>query len=113
MNDLHYFINVENFQNFADDNTLTDQTESLTAFRKSYDCQPLQIPHYPIQQRQSGHRRYSIKIKDQLSVSESKVELLGITIDNRLSFEAHTSNLCKKAALQLNALKRLAKFLGF
>ena len=54
-----------------------------------------------------------IKIKDQEIVSESKVELLGITIYNRLYFEAHISNLCKKAALQLNALKRLAKFLNF
>ena len=54
-----------------------------------------------------------IKIKDQEIVSGSKVELLGIKIDNRLSFEAHISNLCKKAALQLNALKRLAKFLNF
>ena len=54
-----------------------------------------------------------IKIKDQEIVSESKVELLGITIDNGLSFEEHISNLCKKAALQLNALKRLAKFLNF
>ena len=54
-----------------------------------------------------------IKIKDQEIVSESKVELLGTTIDNRLSFEAHISNLCRMAALQLNALKRLAKFLNF
>ena len=46
-------------------------------------------------------------------MSESKVVLLGITIDNRLSFEAHISTLCKKAALQLNALKQLAKFLNF
>ena len=45
-------------------------------------------------------------------MSESKVELLGTTVDNRLSFEAHVSNLCEKAALQLNALKRLAKFLN-
>ena len=37
-----------------------------------------------------------IKIKDQEIVSESKVELLGITIDNRLSFDAHISNLSKR-----------------
>ena len=54
-----------------------------------------------------------IKIKDQEIVSDSKVDLLVITIDNRLSFEAHISNLCKKAALKLNALKQLAKFLNF
>ena len=77
-----------------------------------YDCQLLQVPHYSIQQRQSRHSKHSNK--NQLPRdSESKAELLGITIDNRLSFEAHISNLCKKVALQLNALKRLAKFLNF
>ena len=31
INDLYYFINAENLQNFADDNMLTDQAESLIA----------------------------------------------------------------------------------
>ena len=31
LNDLYYFINDENLHNFADDNTLTDQAESLIA----------------------------------------------------------------------------------
>ena len=53
------------------------------------------------------------KIEDQEIVSESEVELLGITIDNRLSFAAQISNLCKRAALQPNALKWLAKLLNF
>ena len=34
-------------------------------------------------------------------------DLLGITLDNRLNFETHISKLCRKAAGQLNALKRL------
>ena len=45
--------------------------------------------------------------------SESKVELLGLTIANKLSFHSHISSICKKAAKQLNALKRLGSFLNF
>ena len=55
-----------------------------------------------------------LKIKNNLiQSSESKVELLGLTIDNRLSFHSHISSICKKAAKQLNALKRLESFLNF
>ena len=55
----------------------------------------------------------TLKIKNNLIQSESKVELLGLTIDNRLSFHSHISSICKKAAKQLNALKRLGSFLNF
>ena len=49
----------------------------------------------------------TLKIKNNLRQSESKVELLGLTIDKLLSFHSHISSICKKAAKQLNALKRL------
>ena len=41
------------------------------------------------------------------------VELLGIMLDYKLDFDPHISNLCKKAATQLNVLKRLKTFIGF
>ena len=52
----------------------------------------------------------TLKIKNNLIQSESKVELLGLTIDNQLSLHSHISSICKKAAKQLNALKRLGSF---
>ena len=45
--------------------------------------------------------------------SEETVKLLGVTLDNKLNFDTHISNLCKKAATQLNVLKRLRSFIGF
>ena len=41
-----------------------------------------------------------------------KFDLLGLKIDNRLSFKSNISAICKKAAKQLNALKRLGSFLN-
>ena len=40
------------------------------------------------------------------------VKLLGKEIDNKLSFNQHISKLCSKAAMQLNAICRLLKFMG-
>ena len=33
--------------------------------------------------------------------SENSVALLGITIDNRLSFDDHIAKICKKSSMQL------------
>ena len=43
--------------------------------------------------------------------SQNTVTLLGITIDCKLSFEKHVSGLCKTAASQLNAMKRLRPYI--
>ena len=41
--------------------------------------------------------------------SETKFTLLGVDNDNRLTFH---NNLCRKAANQINALKRLSNYMG-
>ncbi len=37
---------------------------------------------------------------------EKEVTLLGITIDEKLRFDTHVNNLCKKAARQINVVYR-------
>ena len=44
--------------------------------------------------------------------SENSVTLLGITIDNRLSFDDHISKLCNKTSMQLNAIFILKKYMS-
>ena len=39
--------------------------------------------------------------------SETKFTLLGVDIDNRLTFHSHINSICRKAANQINAHKRL------
>ena len=41
----------------------------------------------------------------------TSVNLLGVEIDNRLTFSNHISNICAKAGRQLSALARLSKIL--
>ena len=43
--------------------------------------------------------------------SSAKVDLLGITMDNEISFEFHISEICRKAGGQLNARERLGSYL--
>ena len=40
------------------------------------------------------------------------VKLLGINMDNKLDFNIHVSNICKKVSLKLHALARISHFLG-
>ena len=40
---------------------------------------------------------------------EDHVKLLGVTIDFKLSYDLHISNVCKKASRQLNMLKRIGR----
>ena len=43
--------------------------------------------------------------------SAEEYAILGVTIDNRLTFNNHLKNLCKKIANKLNALTRVAPYL--
>ena len=40
------------------------------------------------------------------------MELLGVEIDYQIKFNEHISTLCSKAAMQLNALHRLKKYMS-
>ena len=44
---------------------------------------------------------------------EPSIILLGMEIDNSLTFNTHIGNRCKKAASQLNVLKHLSRFMGY
>ena len=51
-----------------------------------------------------------IQISDIKVTSESRVKLLGIHLDNRLNFDYHVSQLCKKASKKLHPLARIFKY---
>ena len=51
------------------------------------------------------------QIREKIIYSSDKVDLLGVAIDDQLNFESHISEICCKAAGQLNALKRLDPYI--
>ena len=59
----------------------------------------------------SNIKEFQINNKFKINVS-NEVTLLGIHIDKQLKFDSHSSKLSKKAAMHLNAIRRLARFIG-
>ena len=55
----------------------------------------------------SSKGQVDIQICDIKVTSKSRIKLLGIHRDNRLNFDYHVSQLCKKASKKLHALARI------
>ena len=66
-----------------------------------------------IREDQTNTSGENFNIQGKTFKSEETVKLLGIHLDYKLNFEQHISELCRKAASQLNVLKRLKRFIGF
>ena len=58
------------------------------------------------------HNDISINIDGEYITCDKSVKLLGIKIDNELTFKEHISNICKKVSLKLHALARVSKFIN-
>ena len=52
-----------------------------------------------------------VKIENEITKNSLQEKRLGIVIDNRLTFEPHVENLCKKAGQKLHALARIANYM--
>ena len=50
--------------------------------------------------------------ESQISISKT-MELLGVTIDDKLNFENHIAKICRKVSQQIAVLKRMQKLLPF
>ena len=63
----------------------------------------------------SGHKHEKcwVKIGNDQIREESKVKLLGVTIDNKLNFDSHINNICMKANRKLSALSWMNNILSF
>ena len=53
------------------------------------------------------------KIRKETITSTNCVKLLGVNIDNKLTFDEHVDSLCKKASQKFNALARLLSSMKF
>ena len=54
----------------------------------------------------------SLILDNEVIECSKSVKLLGVSIDNRLNFNEHISNLCKKVSIKLHALARISKFMS-
>ena len=109
--------------NFANDNTVTAVAETIQALINSIEIRTSKAIQWMenndmIANPEKFKAIVLTKHDDQTAGSEfnssgrtiyssAEVDLLGVKLDTKLSFESYISKVCKKAAGQLNALKRL------
>ena len=60
----------------------------------------------------STDNKQKIKINETVICSSKAEKLLGILIDNKLTFDQHVSNLCVKANQKLHALSRISSYMS-
>ena len=129
INDLFHFIKDASLVNYADDNTLTYFSNSLPQLinvlekeasialtwldQNEMIANPEKFRALLVKKDRTDTTGHSISIHGKTIKSEDSVKLLGINLDHKLNFDVHISDLCKKAATQLNVLKRLKAFLDF
>ena len=126
INDIFHFVEKSELCNFADDNTLFSCGKSLDIIIRNlkYDMKHL-IKWFKLNSLKPNPKKFQIMVLGNtirpsvmlkigsISIKETKkVTLLGITIDERLTFKDHISNVCRTANFKLHALRRIRSYIS-
>jgi hypothetical protein len=127
INDLFFSVKNCSMYNYADDNTLSKSYTTLekviSALEEDsnslinwFSANKMQANPEKFQAISIGRKTHDKNVMFNLNginlSCEDEVKLLGVTIDFKPNFNTHISNICKKAARQLNVLKRIGKHLN-
>ena len=124
INDLFYII--QEISNFADDITLFSTGTSIDDVNRSlldllhillewfrYNSMVANPSKFQLIYPGTFNQNISLQINDDINLNNvEEVKLLGIKIDNKLSFIPHVTELCKKSNQKLRALRRVRNFLS-
>ena len=122
--DLFLFCNETNIANYADDNSpfsccndiesvisqLQKDSETLLTWFDNNRLKANPDKFHLILSERNTEQDF-IQIQQFKILNSSCKKLLGITIDNKLSFDEHVTSLCSKASQKLHALIRVARFM--
>ncbi len=128
LNDLFYFLQDHcNLYNYADDNTLSYSNSDIDVVRSRLEnVSNIAITWFNDNHMQANAAKFQVAIfsrdrnVNSLSLniqghelqSQDNVKLLGVNIDRTLTFHFHVSEICKKAAQQLNSITRFSKMIN-
>ena len=130
LNDLLSTLKLSNLFNFVDDNTISTTADNidhvlLTLKHESelvvkllrenqmiINSDKFQAMILQNSRNSKNYEPVKLEIGSAKIEAKNTVKLLGITIDNKLNFEEHISELCKKVSIQLNAMSCLQRFMG-
>ena len=124
INDIFYFVDEDYLTNFADDNTPyaiskdfneiiskleTDAKNLINWFEINYFKMNADKCKLLITNKEKD---ISISVDGYDIEAKKSVKLLGVKIDNKLDFNEHVSNICKKVSLKIHALARISHFIN-
>ena len=127
LNDLFLCLKNTDLHNFADDNTITAVCDQLPDLIKIFEAEgELSVAWFRknemvvnsdkfqaiILNRKEAQATHTLIIDNKEIKTINSIKLPGINMDGQLKFNEHISILCSKAAMQLNALSRLQKYMG-
>ena len=128
MNDLFYFIKKCSLYNYADDNSMSNASAKIDEVMLNLKLDSKIAITWFIDNGMEPHPEkfqfmvmsnnvidtHTLELDDTTRLrSQSDVVLLGIEIDDKLTFAKHVSAICTKASKQLNAFTRISKFLSY
>ena len=122
INDIFYFTNKAKLANYADDNTVYLSEAHRESLLSILETETSEIHNwFRVNEMQANDDKcnlivlqaanVSITLGNEVIESVDSVELLGIQIDNCLTFNNHILMLCKKGNQKLHALARVSKYL--
>ena len=125
MNDLFFVELTGNIANYADDNNIYDSDECLIKLQSKlskdtektiswYESNCLEANPDKFQclfMNRKGLLPSNISLRDDIIKSTPTIKILGVTMDSNLNFNCHIKSICSRASLQINALKRVGKYL--
>ena len=123
LNDIFLFFKNSNIANYADDNSpvackdntdhvilqLENDSKTLLNWvsQNGLKANPDKF-HLLLS---DSNPEYFVKVEDFDILNSTNKKLLGITIDNKLSFDEHVGLLCNKASQKLHALARISHYM--
>ena len=126
VNDLFYTDIDSMICNYADDNHLVNENNSVDTLKVSLerdahraiswfdnnymDANPDKFQCISLDR--FGRPPISISVDGNTIPSSDIIKVLGVTLDNSLQYDIHISILCAKASIQINAMKRIGKYLN-
>ena len=123
INDLVLFLTETMLSNYADDNNLFSTGRDLNKVTLAKDFGIVTnwfYENFMVLNSKKCHfmcigkdgKNETFTFKDVCYKSSKEEVILGITIDNKLSFDSHIRKMCNKSGQKLNALSRITTFLN-
>ena len=129
INDI-FFLDCDcHIYNYADDNCISYSSDTIDDIRKfltkdiivfmnwfkqnSLKANPEKFQSMLISSHGCDVGGLMINVENTIISSSEEMKVLGVTIDDKLNFTEHISDVCTKAGRQLNVLQRLKKVLDY